>query len=72
MDPNKVLKQIEDSMSHYLEHGQQSQLNTACWVLYNWMSKKGFDPDWQKYPQAMAFYNGWYVRGQMEGIFGSD
>lgn len=62
MDPNEALKQIEVLMSYCPKQEQYKQLDIYCWALQHWLSKEGFEPNWQKYPQATAFYNGWYVR----------
>jgi hypothetical protein len=52
MDPNETLKQI----SQHLEAGDTEAAKQGCLDLAGWMSKGGFNPTWDKYPEATTYY----------------
>lgn len=53
MDPNATLSFI-DGFLKAREEGQQVDL--WCQDLFDWLSKGGFDPNWEKYPLAEGYY----------------
>ena len=51
MDPNETLKQIDQHLETDVEAAKE-----ACLDLATWMSKGGFNPVWDRYPKAAAYY----------------
>lgn len=49
MDPNETLKLIDQALS---EREVGEEVDALCRGLYEWVSKGGFEPDWNKYPSG--------------------
>ena len=52
MDTNKTLAEIAD----HLIDGDEEAAFLACEDLVNWLELGGFEPDWEKCPEAARFY----------------
>ena len=60
MDPNETLRQIQLILTE--------EIDEKCNQIYEWLQKKGFKPDWDKYPEAKNYYNHYLV----SKIFGKE
>lgn len=52
MDPNVCLKRIADA----IQDGEYEDADDFCDELYEWIDKQGFQPEWDSYPEAAAYY----------------
>jgi len=56
MDPNATLKELETNLTNAAFANIKLVNFWLCEDLKNWLDKKGFEPDWDKYPAATAYY----------------
>jgi hypothetical protein len=54
MDPNATLRELE-----YLRSGDDYELEEYASGLDNWLSKGGFEPNWEEYPHGTSLFHAW-------------
>jgi hypothetical protein len=52
MDPNATLMEIESA----LIEGDKETAAERCDDLNDWLNRGGFEPSWNKHPQATTYY----------------
>ena len=52
MDPNATLAEIQ----WFLDETDEDPDTDLLYALDEWLKKGGFEPDWQKYPQATDYF----------------
>lgn len=57
MDPNATLAMIDSLLTQSITDVDAGyELNEVCEDLFDWLSRGGFAPQWEKYPLAAGFY----------------
>jgi len=56
MDPNATLKDIAE----HTESGDEAEARSSALYLKEWICNGGFQPDWDRYPEATAWYHSRY------------
>lgn len=58
MDPNAALKNIEAALAPVLD---LDTIEENAVALRDWLGGGGFQPDWEKYPNATKWYRHVYL-----------
>jgi hypothetical protein len=53
MDPDATLHQIDDFLA---AHKPGEEVDAWCRNLWKWISRGGFEPNWDKYPLGTSYY----------------
>lgn len=61
MDPNQTLADLNVARDAGLSKAAVDARLSLSGALYNWLQSGGFEPDWEKFPRATAYFVVWQI-----------